>query len=110
METTIVLLAGPLSALAMLAPAKWSLIVRLRAVQSDVAASNQRLADTLATIGKHFDHSDSSQQITPGQMNHRFGELSASSKQLSLEGNRLSDLREALISPGPRGGLWRSSP
>lgn len=105
METSIVLFAGALSALAVFAATTWFLIVRLRSLQSYVANSDQRLADTLGTIGTILDRSDSSQQITLGQLNHQVGELSTSSKQLSLEVNRLSDLREALISPGPRGGF-----
>jgi hypothetical protein len=84
METTIVLFAGALSALAVFAAATWSLIVRLRSLQSYLANSDRHRADTLGTIGKVLDRSDSSQQIPLGQLNHQVGELSASSKQLSL--------------------------
>ena len=105
MEIVIAVVVGAAVGAVVSVAAIWLINQRLRSLESTVHGADQRLAQSMNAMQQSLVATGTGSQKALADVSRQLGEISTMARQLAEQTARLSELREALRAPGPRGGL-----
>lgn len=105
MEIVIAVVVGVAVGAVVSAAVFWLVNQRVRSLESTVLGADQRLSQSMTAVQQSLTAVGTGNQQALAEVSRQLGEIATMARQLADQTERLSELRDALRAPGPRGGL-----